>query len=203
MRRVWSLTAAAVVAMTAVLPMRGDDFMYEKVYYVRVGDAAPEVQCRDEAGKLWRSKDHFGKKYVVLVFYSGDFVPDCTKRLSGYRDYQSHLASVGAEIVAISGDKPENHELFRKAQRLNFTMLADTKAAMAQEFGVYASSGGITKTKDIDGREKRLQREATLADWTWVVARDGTVIYKDMHPNAATDSRKVYELLYRRATERR
>ncbi len=203
MRRSWFLVAAIVAAMTAALPLRGDDDVYHKIYYVRVGDTAPEIQCRDDAGKLWRSKDLVGKKAVILVFYLGDFFPDCTKRLTTYRDYQPTLASLGAEVIAISGDVPENHELFKKANKLNFPLMADLEGKAAQQFGVYASSGGFTITKDTDGKELRFKRAVTLSNWTFIVSKEGKVVYKDMKPDPTGDSKKVYELLYRLAAAKR
>jgi peroxiredoxin Q/BCP len=203
MRRVLIPLLAVVAALAAAVPVPADDFMYEKIYYVRVGDPAPEFQCRDETGKLWRSKDLIGRKKIVLVFYLGDFFPDCAKRLNAYRDCQKALSGLGAEVLAISGDVPENHELFRKTNRLNFPMLADTEAAVAKEYGVYASSGGFTKIKDADGKVSIYKRAATLANWTFVIGLDGKVIYKDMNADPTADSRKVYELLYRLNSARR
>jgi peroxiredoxin Q/BCP len=203
MRRTRLAFVAVLAASAAALPLRSDDFMYEKIYYVRVGDPAPDFQTRDDVGKTWRLRDHLGKKVVVLVYYLGDFFPACNKRLDAYRDYQSALANLGAEIVGISGDPAENHQLFRKSHRINFTLLADTEAAAAKEFGVYASSGGITKVKDADGKDVRYKRSATFADWTFIVGQDGKVIYKDTNADGADDCRKVYEFLYRRSSARR
>jgi peroxiredoxin Q/BCP len=203
MRRTHLAVVAILAASAAAMPLRADDFEYEKLYYVRVGDPAPDFETRDDLGKTWRMRDHVGKKVVVLVFYQGDFFPACNKRLDAYRDYQAALTNLGAEIVAISGDPAANHELFRKTHQIKFTLLADIEAKAAKEYGVYASSGGITRVKDAEGKESRYKRGATMANWTFVVGLDGKVIYKDMKPDPTDDSRKVYEFLYRRATARR
>jgi peroxiredoxin Q/BCP len=202
MRRFSYLTLAILGTLTAVLPLRGDDLVWQKTYFVRVGDPAPDFECRDEAGKLWRLKDHVGKKPIVMVFYLGDYFPAPTKRLEGFREYQPHLASLGAEVIGISGDMAETHQNFKSANKLNFPLLADTEAKVAKEYGVYASSGGFTKVKDADGKELRFKRAATFANWTFVIGRDGKVIYKEMNTDPATDSRKVFELLYKLAARR-
>ena len=199
MRRSILAVVALLAGSAAALPLRADDFTYMKSYYLRVGDPAPDFSIRDDLGKTWRLKDHVGKKVIVLVFYLGDFFPASNQRLGGYRDYQPALTSAGAEVVAISGDCAENHELFRKNNKLKFTLLCDTEALAAKEWGVYASSGGITKIRDAEGKAATYKRGATLANWTFVVGRDGKVIYKDTNTDPANDSRKVYEFLYRRA----
>jgi hypothetical protein len=41
----------------------------EKKVDLKVGDAAPVFKALDDKGKEWKSKDHFGKKKIVAVFF--------------------------------------------------------------------------------------------------------------------------------------
>ena len=197
MRR-WSLAAiAALVILPGSLAVRADDDVYHKIFYVRVGDPAPEFECKDDQGKVWRSKDHVGRKVIVVVFYMGDYFPNCTKQLTGYRDYQKYFTSLGAEVVGVSGDLVENHEKFKKEYRINFALLADSENKVGEGFGVYPSSGGFTRGKDSAGKDIRLQRGVTMKRWTFVIGRDGKVIYKDTQPGPKDDARRVFEALGR------
>jgi len=203
--RAFSRTFAAslMIIFVGSLPSRADD-AYQKIIYVRVGDTAPAFQCKDDRDKLWRSKDHVGKKVVVVVFYMGDFFSDCTQRLSNFRDYKQHLAALGAEVVGVSGDQIETHVPFKTANRLNFPLLADFDGRVGEVFGVYPSSGGPTRVKDSKGKEiQRYQRGVTEQNWTFVIGLDGKVIYKDTNTNAKEDGRRVYEALYRIVAEQR
>ena len=40
---------------------------------LKVGDAAPAFQQKDDSGKVWKSSDHVGKKIVVVFFFPAAF----------------------------------------------------------------------------------------------------------------------------------
>src|SRR5438105_12119000 len=75
---------------------------------VSVGDAAPAFEATDDAGKTWKSSDHYGKKIVVLYFYPADFTGGCTAQACGFRDDLGKLTDKGVEVVGISGDSAKN-----------------------------------------------------------------------------------------------
>src|SRR4051812_24760363 len=93
---------------------------------LKVGDPAPKFEALDDTGKPWKSENHVGKKIMVVYFYPADFTGGCTKEACGYRDDYSKLTEKGVDVVGVSGDSSHNHELFKKAHDLNFTLLADT-----------------------------------------------------------------------------
>jgi peroxiredoxin Q/BCP len=191
-----------VLALVLCSVVRSDTEDYRKITWRNVGDKAPTFQARDDQGKLWRSQDHVGKKVIVVVFYIGDYFPDCTRQLCGYRDRLGQLKAQGVEVIGISGDLPENHPRYVNAFGLNFPLLSDPEGKVATEFGMPLSSGGLTKGKDADGREIKVKRGSTLARWTWVIGLDGRVIHKDMNADPKEDSKRVLELLRRLAAER-
>jgi hypothetical protein len=41
----------------------------EKAVDLKLGDLAPAFEGKDEAGKVWKSADHVGKKVVVMYFF--------------------------------------------------------------------------------------------------------------------------------------
>ncbi len=40
---------------------------------LKVGDAAPAFQQKDDTGSIWKSSDHVGKKVVVVFFFPAAF----------------------------------------------------------------------------------------------------------------------------------
>ena len=40
---------------------------------LKVGDAAPAFQQKDDTGGIWKSSDHVGKKVVVVFFFPAAF----------------------------------------------------------------------------------------------------------------------------------
>src|SRR5882762_6630660 len=137
---------------------------------LKVGDQAPSFQSIDENGKTWKSTDHVGKKIVVLYFYPADFTGGCTAQACGYRDNIELLSSKGVEVVGVSGDTVETHQLFKKHEKLNFTLLADGKGELAKTFGV---PYGVAKAKatgfDEKGEKIDVFRTATIQRYTVVI----------------------------------
>jgi peroxiredoxin Q/BCP len=160
---------------------------------VKVGDPAPVFQSTDDQGKAWKSTDHVGKKVLVLYFYPADFTGGCTKQACAFRDDMQPLTSKGAEVVGISGDAVKNHELFKKHHQLNFTLLADEEGSVAKKFGVPTNPGGEIKVKELNNLA--IRQGVRIARWTFVIGKDGKVIYKNTQVNAANDSKEIMKLL--------
>ena len=178
------LTLAGFAAMSAA-----DD----KTKGLEVGDEAPQFTLKDDQGNDWNSADHFGKKTVVIYFYPADMTDGCTKQACGFRDDAQKLKEKGIEVVGISGDSVRNHQLFKKAHDLNFTLLADTEGKVAELFGVPYSVGEKTVFAEIDGKKESLVRNITTQRWTFVVGPDGKILLKNNKVNAAEDSRHILE----------
>lgn len=165
----------------------------EKEAGVKVGDAAPAFDSTDDQGKAWKSGDRVGKKVIVVYFYPADLTGGCTKQACGFRDDMKDLTGKGVEVIGISGDSVKNHQLFKEVHKLNFTLLADEDGAVAKKFGVPLKPGGTFKTKDLDGNEVQLKRGVTAARWTFVIGKDGKIVYKNTKVNAAADSKQILE----------
>jgi thioredoxin-dependent peroxiredoxin len=162
---------------------------------VNVGDKAPEFAALDETGKEWKSSDHVGKKVVVVYFYPADMTGGCTKQACAFRDDLSKLKDKGVEVVGVSGDSVRNHQLFRKAHELNFTLLADTEGKVAEAFGVPITREEKSVKATIDGKEEVLTRNVTAKRWTFVIGLDGKILSKNAMVAAAEDSKSVFEIV--------
>jgi peroxiredoxin Q/BCP len=162
---------------------------------VNVGDPAPAFESTDDQGNPWKSTDHVGKKILVVYFYPADLTGGCTMQACGYRDDMKKLADKGVEVVGVSGDSVENHQKFKKVKELNFTLLADEDGAVAKKFGVPVGPGGDAKVKDADGNEIVLKQGVRAQRWTFVIGKDGKVIYKNPKVAAAKDSKQILEVI--------
>jgi peroxiredoxin Q/BCP len=99
------------------------------------------------------------------------------------------------EVVGVSGDAVESHQLFKKIKKLGFTLLADEKGKVAKLFGVPYGKGGTFPTQDDEGKNVTLKRGVTIKRWTFIIGKDGTIVYKDTNVDASGDSKKVLEWL--------
>ncbi len=179
-----------IVAGVAALGL-GQQLMAEDVK-LEVGAAAPEFTSKDDAGKDWKSSDHFGKKIVVVYFYPADLTGGCTKQACGFRDDMAKLQGDGVEVVGVSGDSVANHQIFKKDKGLNFTLLADETGEVATKFGVPVEiAEKVAKVKTSDGKEISLTRQATAKRWTFIVGKDGKIAYKNPMVAAAEDSKTI------------
>lgn len=162
---------------------------------LKVGDAAPSFQAKDDTGAEWKSADHVGKKIIVVYFYPADFTGGCTKQACGFRDDMAKLSSKDVEVVGVSGDSVKTHQMFKKAHELNFALLADGEGKVAQKFGVPFTLGEKTAKGTVDGKEESFVRTATINRWTFVIDKSGKIASKNTTVKAADDSKAILELI--------
>ena len=161
----------------------------DKKVELKVGDAAPAFEARTDADTTWESSGRFKKKWVVIYFYPGDFTPGCTAQANAFRDAMQKLTEKGVEVVGVSGDSVQTHELFKKAQKLNFTLLADEEGLIAKKYGVPFGPGATVKAKDAAGMPIEFKRAGTAARWTFVVDKDGKIAYVNTKVIPADDAK--------------
>jgi len=159
-----------------------------------IGDKAPAFTATTNDGSTWKLADYVGKKNVVVYFYPAAMTGGCTKQACAYRDAQPTIEAANAVVVGVSGDNPEGLKLFKKAENLNFTLLADEKGEIAKSFGVPVKDGGKI-TREIEGKSYDLTRGATASRWTFIIDKKGNIIYKNEQVDAAKDAEAVLAFL--------
>jgi len=159
-----------------------------------VGDKAPLFTATTDDGSTWNLSDYVGKHNIVVYFYPAAMTAGCTAQACAYRDHLNDLTSADAIVVGISADNVESLKLFKQAESLNFPLLSDVTGAIATSFGVPVGQGGsITRT--VGGMEHLLVRDISLRRWTFVVGKDGTIIYKNDSVNPGQDSEQILSFL--------
>lgn len=160
-----------------------------------VGDKAPGFNANTHAGDLWQAEEHVGHgRYVVVYFYPAAMTGGCTKQACSYRDQAADLGGVDVEVIGVSADPVNNLKLFREAHNLNFTLLSDVNGCIARQFGVPISKGGSFRIT-VAGQETVLKRPHTFARWTFIIAPDGRIVYRDTAVDASNDGHKAVEFL--------
>ena len=187
-------SAAALLAGAILLP--GAAAAQDIV--LNVGDEAPVFQAPADDGTLWRSTEHLGDKILVVYFYPAAMTGGCTAQACAFRDHRSQLEELGATVVGVSGDRIENLRVFKGQYRLNFPLLSDPNGVVMRAFGVPMRDGG-TITREVDGDSIQLTRDVTAARWTFVIGRDGKVLFKETEVDAEGDSRAVIDAIRRLA----
>lgn len=101
-----------------------------------VGDTAPSFNLPDAHGKIINSRELLAKGPVVLVFYRGAWCPFCNLYLSSLRPYVSEFETLGATLVAVSGESPDRSLEVSQGDSLNFHVLSDTGLVASRKFGI-------------------------------------------------------------------
>lgn len=163
---------------------------------LKEGDKAPSFQAVNAKGEVWNSEDHIGKKVVVVYFYPADLTSGCTAQACAYRDHLKELEEAEVEVVGISGDSVQNHQIFARIHALNFPLLSDEQGKVAEAFGVPVREGA-TLTRMVDGVEQTLTRGVTASRWTFIIGKDGRILRKSTAVEAEEDCKKVLETVRR------
>jgi len=163
---------------------------------LNVGDRAPVFQAPADDGSMWRSTEHVGNGILVVYFYPAAMTGGCTAQACAFRDHRTQLEELGATVVGVSGDRIENLRIFKGQNRLNFPLLSDPNGVVMRAFGVPTRDGG-TITREIDGDSVQLTRDVTAARWTFIIGRDGRILFKETQVDAEGDSRAVIDAIRR------
>lgn len=153
------------------------------------GDKVPDFSAIDENGETWELSDQRAD-YFVIYFYPAAFTGGCTTQACSYRDHDAAFKLLNAQVIGVSGDEYENLQKFKEFHNLKFTLLSDTDGKIAELFGVPTREGS-TIEKEVNGQFLQLTKGVTTSRWTYVVDRNGKLVYKDTEVQAATDPETV------------
>ena len=110
---------------------------------VKVGDKAPDFTLPSQMGDNVTLSEFIGKKNVVLYFYPKDETPGCTTEACTFRDNYNELASLGAEVLGVSGQSVASHKSFATHYGLPFILLSDQGNKVRKLYDVPSSLGLI------------------------------------------------------------
>lgn len=108
---------------------------------VKVGDKAPDFTLPSQMGDNVTLSEYLGKKNIVLYFYPKDETPGCTAEACSFRDSYQELASLGAEVLGVSGQSIESHKSFATHYGLPFILLSDEDNKVRKLYGVPSTMG--------------------------------------------------------------
>ncbi|HYQ57638.1 MAG TPA: peroxiredoxin [Draconibacterium sp.] len=161
---------------------------------LEVGDKAPSFNAATDDGSVWNLQDYLGKKHIVVYFYPAAMTGGCTAQACAYRDLKTEINDADAVVVGISGDNVDGLQIFKKANDLNFPLLSDNEGKIADKFGVPTRDGG-TITREIDGQSFDLVRGVSASRWTFIIDKNGTIVYKNTNVDVAKDSQEILEFI--------
>ena len=103
---------------------------------LREGDVAPEFSLPDARGHVVALKTLLDRGPVVISFYRGGWCPFCNLELRGLQRVLPEIVQLGASLVAISPQLPDNSLSTQEKNQLTFPVLSDVGNIAAKRFGI-------------------------------------------------------------------
>jgi len=142
---------------------------------LKVGDKAPDVTAPLSDDSTFRLSAWLDRAPLVLYFYPKDNTPGCTKEACSLRDDFPSFQGLKATVIGISYDGVASHKKYIAKYKLPFLLASDEDKNVAKAFGV----DGLLFA----------QRA------TFIVGKDGTVLYINPKVNPKTHSQEVRDFL--------
>ncbi|GIV40387.1 MAG: peroxiredoxin [Thermonema sp.] len=108
----------------------------DEVCPILVGETIPDVKVHTVEGNAVRLLDLVKEKPAVIIFYRGGWCPYCNRHLAELRKVEDALLKKGYQILAISPDSPASIKQTLEKQKLNYTLLSDSKLEAIHAFGL-------------------------------------------------------------------
>ena len=87
---------------------------------LHVGQVAPDISLPNAHGKTVMLKDLLKSGPVILTFYRGSWCPFCNLQLHAYQKFLPQFKKKGAQLVAVTPEKPDLSMVFTSKQKLDF-----------------------------------------------------------------------------------
>jgi len=142
------------------------------------GDPGPPFALPDQQGNTVRLEDLRGHK-VLVYFYPEADTPGCTTQSCDLRDHRQDLAGIGAEVLGISPDQPEDQLAFDRKYGLGFPLLSDPDHSVAEAWGAWGDKTRNGKTYEGIIRSSFLVDEDGRIERAWYGVKP-----EDTVPNA-------------------
>ena len=147
---------------------------------LKAGDRAPDFRLPDARGGYERLKDLLSAGPVVVSFYRGGWCPYCNLELRALQKVLPEITGLGATLVVISPETPDESLSTAEKNALAFPVLSDADSATAKSFGItydlakelrpiYTRSGHALPDKNGD------ESWVLPIPATYVIDRDGTI----------------------------
>lgn len=73
---------------------------------------------------------------VILTFYCGGWCPFCNLELLAYKKHMDEIKGLGAQLIAVSPESPDNSLSSRKKHNLSFIVLSDRNSHVSSAYKV-------------------------------------------------------------------
>ena len=145
------------------------------------GSAAPDFSLPNAHGEPVASEALWGDGPAVVSFYRGGWCPYCNVELKALQDRLPEIEALGARLVAITPETPDNALSTQEKNEIAFDVLSDDGNRVASAFGLTFrlpdAVNDIYKGFGIDLEDSNGEASQTLpVPATFVIDKGGKVL---------------------------
>ena len=158
---------------------------------LRNGTRPPSFNLPDSTGQLRSLEALRAKKPLVVLFFRGAFCGTARRDLLAWGDIHERMGWMGAGLVAISVDTPDEMAHLKETLELPFDLLSDADFSVSRAWGIYAS----------DETEAGPQPHGEPG--TFVLDRDGHLAFSQLQsgPKGAANANEILLMLLRMSVQ--
>ena len=105
------------------------------------GDTAPNFKLPNANGKIITLTDLLKSGVVIIKFYRGEWCPICNLDLREIQKHLPEIESLGASLVAISPQKPDDALTAVQKNELGYEVLSDADQQVIQAYNLQFDPG--------------------------------------------------------------
>jgi len=155
---------------------------------LKSGEQFPQVELTDHLGRVTDLRVLTHRGPLVVTFYRGGWCPYCNLELRAYQEVLPEINKLGAQLVAVSPETPDNTLSTAEKNGLTFTVLSDAKGKFADALGIrFELSPGVRAYLAAAGRDLPARnaddRWSLPMPATYVVERSGRIAFAHIEPD--------------------
>jgi peroxiredoxin len=100
------------------------------------GEKAVDFKLTNALGRDVILFEELAKGPVVLVFYRGGWCPFCNMQLKAYQRILPEIQAIGAQLIAISPQKPDHSLSHQEKEGLEFQVLSDPNGLVTAKYNL-------------------------------------------------------------------
>ncbi|MEQ8218329.1 MAG: peroxiredoxin-like family protein [Arenibacter sp.] len=105
------------------------------------GDKAPDFSLPNALGKKITLSDTLKSGIVIIKFYRGEWCPICNLDLREIQNHLQQIKSLGASLIAISPQKPDDALTAVQKNELEFEVLSDVDQKVIKVYNLQFDPG--------------------------------------------------------------
>ncbi|CAN7761941.1 peroxiredoxin-like family protein [Paenibacillus sp. LjRoot56] len=100
------------------------------------GEKAVDFKLTNALGRDVILFEELAKGPVLLVFYRGGWCPSCNMQLRAYQQILPEIQAMGAQLIAISPQKPDHSLSLQEKESLEFQVLSDPNGLVTAKYNL-------------------------------------------------------------------